>query len=145
METMINLVEKSGPLIVIFAIFMMTYLEDRKSNKDDRDRSNSLTENVAKMSEEMVRVVEENTCTNTNMIERLADAVGFHDELDTDVKDIKTTLQNAISKIERLEENSNVTEIVENEVLPMLIKIDEKVDRVGKSVNTERGDSHGHS
>lgn len=131
MEVIVTLVEKSGPLLVIFAVFMMTYLEDRKNNKN--------------ISERMIKVVEENTATNEKMGDKLAGAMEYHDELDGDVKDIKTTLSDAISKIEKLEESANGIEVIEKEVLPMLKTIDAKVERVGKSVNMERGDAHGNS
>lgn len=144
MEIILKTVIEQGVLIAIFLVFLKTYIEDRASNKDDRDRSNSLTQNLTDISKEMVKVVEENTTSNSTVIEALSYTKEAHEELDIDVKEIKADLREAITKIAQLEKTHN-NSVLEKEVLPMLVEIDAKVARVGKSVDTERGDSHGYN
>lgn len=131
----------NGVLIAIAYVFFDYLKEDRAESREDRKRNADLTEKFVKVSETQIavsqknnEVIKENTKVSKEVInvsERMIDSLGYsensHENIETDLKLIKEDL------IALKDQDCT------SEMIPILERIENKIDQLGKQSDVERG------
>lgn len=105
MEVIAKLIESNGILIVIAAIFLWQYIEDKKERKAER-------KSQSEQHDRLIEVV----ANNNTVVKQNSLALERAREVNEDIEDKLTLIENSVSELHSMikEHNNHADEIYEN-------------------------------